>query len=81
LKNVEVLGVGCPSCKKTEKLIRKIFDHNGWKEGENYTLTKVQDISEISSRGILSTPGVIIDGTIVSTGKIPKVPEIESWMV
>jgi len=79
VKNIEVLGIGCPSCKKTEKLIRKTLDFYKMKEGEDFVLNQITDPSEIASKGILATPGVCVDGKVVSTGKIPKVPEIEKW--
>jgi len=80
MKKIEILGVGCPNCKKTESELRKALTGLGWKEGQDYTLTKVQNMAEIAARGVLMTPGVVVDGKIVSTGKVPKIGDIISWM-
>ena len=80
MKIIEILGVGCPRCKKTEDEVRKTAEASGLKEGQDFTLEKVKDPSEIASRGILSTPGVAVDGKIVSVGKIPKKSEIQGWL-
>ena len=80
MKTIEILGPGCANCKKTEEAVRKALTDIGWKEGQDFTLTKVQNMADIAARGILMTPGVIVDGKVVSTGKVPKVGEIISWV-
>jgi small redox-active disulfide protein 2 len=80
MKKIEILGPGCPNCKKAAEEVQKALNSIGWKEGQDYTLTKVQSISEIAARGVLMTPGVVVDGKVVSTGKVPKVGEIISWV-
>lgn len=80
MKKIEILGPGCPNCKKTAEEVKRALDSIGWKEGVDYTLVKVQDFAEIASRGVLMTPGVVVDGKVVSTGKVPKVGDIISWI-
>jgi small redox-active disulfide protein 2 len=80
MKQIEVLGPGCANCKKAAEEVKKALDSIGWKEGQNYTLTKVQNIQEIAARGVLMTPSVAVDGKIVSSGKVPKAGEVISWM-
>ena len=80
MKKIEVLGVGCPSCKKTEALIRKVLDMKGWREGEEFQLEKITDPSAIAAYGVFATPGVVIDGNVKFSGKIPSKSMIESWL-
>lgn len=80
MKKIEILGIGCPKCKRTEKEVRKAIENLGWTEGEDYSIEKVLNPSDIASRGVLSTPGVSVDGKVVSTGKIPKQVEILNWL-
>ena len=48
--------------------------------GVEVELEKVEDIGDIMSYGVMSTPGVIIDGTIIHTGGVPDKKTIESWL-
>jgi small redox-active disulfide protein 2 len=80
MKKIEILGIGCPNCKKAEEEVRKALTGLGWKEGQDFTLTKVQDMAQIAARGVLMTPGVVIDGKVVSTGRVPKAGDIISWI-
>lgn len=80
MKKIEILGVGCARCKQTEEEVRKALTGIGWKEGQEYTLTKVQNLAEIAAWGVLITPGVVVDGKVVSTGKVPKHGEVISWV-
>ncbi len=79
MKKIEVLGIGCPNCKKTEAIIRKVLDKKGWKEGTEFSIEKVTDPSDIAARGVLATPGVVIDGEIISRGKVPSASTVEGW--
>lgn len=75
MKKIEVFGMGCPKCKKTAKLIKEELANNDI-EAE---LIKVEDINEITDRGVMMTPAVAIDGEIVSKGKVPARSEVKSW--
>jgi small redox-active disulfide protein 2 len=79
MKKIEVLGIGCPNCKKTEKIIRRTVEGMGWSEGVDFTIRKITNPAEIADRGVLATPGVSIDGVVVSKGKIPKPKVVQSW--
>ena len=72
---VKVLGSGCKNCQTTHKLIEDVTSENGIK----ITLEKVEDMAEIMSYGIMSTPGVIVDGKIAHAGGIPDKKTILSW--
>jgi len=72
---IEVLGLGCAKCRKTEEIISEIIKRLGI-EAEVIHIT---DISEIVERGIMMTPAVMIDGKTMIEGKIPSEAQIRAW--
>ena len=73
--NVKVLGSGCANCQTTHKLIEEVAETNGIE----INLEKVEDMAEIMSYGIMSTPGVIVDGKIAHAGGVPDKKTILGW--
>jgi small redox-active disulfide protein 2 len=71
--NIEVLGPGCPRCKKTEKNVHRALERLGDVDAE---VTKVDDQMEIIDRGVMHTPAVAIDGEIATEGEIPDVDQL-----
>ena len=76
MKNIKVLGPGCANCKTVAKLIAAVAEG----KGIAIELEKVEEIREIMSFGILSTPGVVVDGQVVHSGGIPSRDKIEQWL-
>ena len=76
MKNIKVLGSGCANCKTVAKLIAAVAEE----KGIAIELEKVEEIREIMSFGILSTPGVVVDGQVVHSGGIPSRDKIEQWL-
>ena len=76
MKNIKVLGPGCANCKTVAKLIATVAEE----KGIAIELEKVEEIREIMSFGILSTPGVVVDGQVVHSGGIPSRDKIEQWL-
>lgn len=74
--SVKVLGTGCAKCKNLDKKVRQIVDKNRLDVEVNY----VDDIQEMIELGILSTPGLVIDGEVKSVGIIPKDDKLLSWL-
>ena len=64
---VKVLGPGCANCKRTHQLIESVASENGIK----IALEKVEDMADIMAYGVMSTPGVVVDGKIAHAGGIP----------
>lgn len=74
--DIKILGAGCTNCRKLEKETRAALDPLGL----DYTISKVTDFAEIAAYGVLSTPGLVVGDTVVSTGRIPSQGEIVTWV-
>jgi small redox-active disulfide protein 2 len=73
---IKVFGPGCDRCTETEKLVKEIVAARGG----DITVLKVSDLKEIMLAGIMSVPGVAVDGVVKSTGKVPTKNEIAAWI-
>ena len=76
MKNVKVLGSGCRNCEATAKLIKDVAAARG----VAIELEKVTDMAAILGYGVMSTPGVVIDGKVVHAGGVPDRKKIEGWL-
>lgn len=75
MKNIKVLGTGCANCQNTLKLI----DDVAKAKGATVELEKIEDLRQIMSYGVMSTPGVVIDGKVVHAGGVPARAKVEGW--
>jgi small redox-active disulfide protein 2 len=73
---IEVFGVGCPKCKKTEENCKQAVKELGIKA----EVTHVYDQMEMLRRGITDNPSVVIDGKLMVGGRVPEVQEIKKWL-
>lgn len=73
---VKILGTGCPKCKKLEQLAREAAAE----AGIDATITKVDDIDAIMEYPIASTPALVIDEQVMSSGRLPRKEEIAGWL-
>lgn len=76
MKDIKVLGTGCAKCKSTLALIEEVAQA----KGIDVSLHKVEDLSDILSYGVMSTPAVVVNGTVVHTGGIPPRDKVEQWL-
>ncbi|MGB2965544.1 MAG: thioredoxin family protein [Anaerolineales bacterium] len=74
--NIKILGTGCPNCKKLEEETKKAVGNLGIE----VEFEKVTDYQKIMDYDILSTPGLVINEQVVSSGKIPSQPELVSML-
>ena len=74
--DIKVLGTGCVNCKTTLALI----DQMAQAKGAAVTLTKVEDLRDIMGYGVMSTPGVVINGKVVHAGGVPSRDKIAQWL-
>ena len=73
---IEVFGAGCPKCKKTEENCRKAVKELGLRA----EVIHVYDQVEMLRRGITGSPAVMIDGKLMTSGRVPEVKEIKKWL-
>ena len=76
MTNVKVLGTGCPNCRRTIGLIETVARE----AGVPIALEKVEAVQDIMRYGVMSTPGVVIDGTVVHAGGVPSRAKVEEWL-
>lgn len=76
MKTIKVLGTGCANCRATMKLIEDVAKA----QGVGIELEKVEDMAAIVGYGVLSTPGVVIDGKVVHAGGVPSRDKIIGWL-
>ena len=74
---IKVLGSGCANCKKLEAIARQVVGEMGI-EAE---VIKVTEYPDIMAYNIMSTPGLVIDEKVVSSGRIPSAAEITTFVV
>jgi len=76
MKDVKVLGTGCANCRSTVAMIEDVARSLG----AEIELTKVEQMPEIVSYGVMSTPAVVVDGKVVHAGGIPSRDKIAGWL-
>ncbi|MBF0363380.1 MAG: TM0996/MTH895 family glutaredoxin-like protein [Oligoflexia bacterium] len=76
MKKLQILGTGCPKCKKlyeeTEKAAKEL--------NITYEMEKVTDIDKILSFGVMSTPALAVDGVVKVSGKVPSIDELKKLL-
>lgn len=73
MKEIKILGIGCPKCKKLADLTETAAKELNIE----YQLEKVTDLNKIMEFGVMVTPALIVDGQVKVAGKIPKVEDIK----
>ena len=73
---IKVLGVGCAKCQKLYDAAKAVLE----REGIEAELVKVEQLDEIMKHGVMITPGLIIDGELKSTGKVPRDKQLVEWI-
>lgn len=76
MKNIKVLGPGCRNCETTANLIKLAAEQ----AGTVIELEKITDITQIMSYGVMSTPGVVVDGKLVHAGGLPGPNLVRRWV-
>lgn len=76
MKQIKVLGSGCRNCEITANVIAQAAKD----AGVEIALEKVTDIAQIMGYGVMSTPGVVIDGKLVHAGGVPGPDQVRAWV-
>lgn len=75
MRDVKILGTGCANCRNTLALVEQVAKE----KGVPIKLEKVDDLPAIMGYGVMSTPGVVIDGVVVHAGGVPARSKVEGW--
>ena len=76
MKEIKVLGTGCPKCKALEKLTREAVTELGIEA----SILKEEDITKIMQYGIMRTPGLVVNERLVLAGRVPSLNEIKNLL-
>lgn len=76
VKEVKVLGPGCSKCKATYSVVERVIKANNL----DVKLTKVDDIAEMMSYNIMTTPAVVVDGVVRLKGHVPTEAEVKTML-
>ena len=69
---IQVLGTGCPKCKQ----LAEIAEQAALELELSFELVKVTDLNEIMSFGVMMTPALAVDGTVLCSGKVPSKSDV-----
>jgi small redox-active disulfide protein 2 len=75
--DIKVLGMGCARCNELEKRVRDALAELGIAANVEH----VTDLKALSAMGVLMTPGLVIDGKVISQGKLPSKDELKKWLL
>jgi small redox-active disulfide protein 2 len=73
---IKVLGSGCANCKRVEQIANKVVKEMSL----DAEVIKVTDYNDIATYNILSTPGLVVNEKVVSSGRIPTPAEVTTWL-
>lgn len=73
---IKVLGTGCTNCIKLENLVKEVVSENNI----SANIEKVSDQDKFMDYGVMITPGLIINGKVLASGKIPTKSTLEHWL-
>lgn len=76
MKKIQILGTGCPKCKTLSANAEQAANEIGME----YEIEKVQDINDIVSFGVMSTPALAVDGKVLASGKLLSPDEIQNLL-
>lgn len=76
MKKIQILGTGCAKCQKLAENTKLAADNLGL----DYEMVKVTEINDIMAFGVMTTPGLAVDGQVLVAGKVPNAAEIEKLL-
>ncbi|MEZ5359964.1 MAG: thioredoxin family protein [Candidatus Zixiibacteriota bacterium] len=76
MKDVKILGTGCAKCEKLAELTKQACDELGG----DFAISKVTDIMEITTYGVMITPALVVDGAVKVSGRIPSSDELKQML-
>mgnify|MGYP001362504182 CR=1 FL=1 len=76
MTKIQILGTGCAKCNKLAENAKQAAEALGL----DYDIEKITDLNQIMGFGVMTTPGLVVDGKVLVTGKVPSVTELEVMM-
>ena len=76
MQRIEVLGPGCGRCRETLRIVQQVVDQGGLQ----VEVVKDESMERMLALGLMSTPGIAIDGKLVLSGRIPKADEVRKLL-
>ncbi len=76
MKDIKVLGPGCPKCSRLEEQTRRAAQELGL----DCNIEKVTNMQEIISYGIMMTPALVVDGEVKTYGKVPDIEDLKKMI-
>ena len=76
MKKIQILGTGCPKCKK----LAECAEQAAKELGIEYEIEKVTKINDIMKFGVMVTPALVIDGEVKTAGKVPSMEELKNML-
>ena len=76
MKSIQVYGPGCKRCEATEAMVRETAE----RLGVGIEIEKVTDAKAMAMAGVISTPGISVDGKLVHSGGLPDKAKLEQWL-
>jgi small redox-active disulfide protein 2 len=76
MKKIQILGTGCPKCKK----LAELTEQTAKELGIECQIEKVTQISDIMKFGVMITPALVVDGKVKVSGKVPSIEEIKKML-
>ena len=73
---IQILGTGCPKCKK----LAETAETAAQELGLEYEIEKITEINEVMKFGVMMTPGLAVDGDVKVAGKVPTVDEVKKML-
>lgn len=73
---IKILGTGCPNCIRLENMCKEVVDEKNLEA----TIEKVTEMDKFVDYGVMMTPGLVVNGKVLSQGKIPVKNTLESWL-
>jgi len=74
--DIKIIGTGCPNCEKLENLCNEVVKE----ENLDAQIDKVTDINKFGDYGVMITPGLVVNGKVLSQGKIPVKSTLKNWL-
>ncbi len=76
MERIEILGPGCSRCKETFRVVQHVVEAAGLQ----VKVVKEESYERMAALGLMSTPGIAIDGKVVVSGRIPKAEEVRELL-